>query len=77
MAIDLKGLTTEQHDALIEVATALQEHADASAQLDATNQEIARLTKLREQLRATIAASEASKGAAIAKAQRALLTVQP
>ncbi len=77
MAIDLKGLSTEQTDAITEVATALQDHADAVAQLDATNREIARLTKSREQLRASIAVSTDTKNAAIEKAQRLLITVQP
>lgn len=77
MAIDLKGLSTEQADAITEVATALQDHADAVAQLDATNREIARLTKLREQLRNSISVSGDAKNAAIEKAQRLLVTVQP
>ena len=77
MAIDLKGLSTEQADAITEVATALQDHADAVAQLDATMREIARLTKLREQLRNSISVSGEAKDAAIEKAQRLLVTVQP
>ena len=43
----------------------------------ATNREIARLTKLREQLRNSIAVSGEAKNAAIEKAQRLLVTVQP
>lgn len=77
MAIDLKGLSTEQADAITEVATALQDHADAVAQFDATNREIARLTKMREQLRNAIALSNETKAVAIEKAQRLLVTVQP
>jgi len=78
MAIDLKGLSTEQADAITEVATALQDHADTAAQLDETNLEIARLMKRRALLRDKLSASDETKKTAIEKAQRLLVTtVQP
>lgn len=77
MAIDLKKLSTEQVDAITAIAAALQDHADTERQLDAVNREIARLTKLREELRASISVSGEAKNAAIEKAQRLLITVEP
>lgn len=77
MAIDLKKLSTEQVDAITAIAAALQDHADTERQLDAVNREIARLTKLREELRASLSVSGEAKTAAIEKAQRLLITVEP
>lgn len=78
MAIDLKTLSTEQTEAITEIATVLQDHADAAAQLDETNLEIARLMKRRERLRDKLSASDETKKTAIEKAQRLLVTtVQP
>lgn len=74
MAIDLTKLSTEQTEAMTEIATVLQDHADTAAQLDETNADIARLMKRRERLRDTLAASDETKKAAIEKAQRLLVT---
>lgn len=78
MAIDLQKLSTEQTEAITEIATVLQDHADTAAQLDKTNVEIAQLMKRREQLRDALSTSDETKKTAIEKAQRLLVTpVQP
>lgn len=77
MAIDLQKLSPEQTEAITEIATVLQDHADTAAQLDTINLEIASLMKQREQLRNGLSISDETKKAAIEKAQRLLVTVQP